>query len=124
MILNHPKREVLSQCRTHNDYQHNDFQPDDVRPDCIVRTRVLGNRRGLLARSAPIVAGTPIANTIRKLRFENGEMTQQALAGACGITRQTVIALEAGKYAPSPELAFRISHAFDVGLEYVFQWQQ
>ncbi len=50
-------------------------------------------------------------------------MTQQALADACGITRQTVIALEAGKYAPSLELAFRISHAFDVGLDDVFQWK-
>lgn len=69
------------------------------------------------------MAGTPIENSIRKLRFEHGEMTQQALADACGITRQTVIALEAGKYAPSLELAFRISHAFDVGLDDVFQWK-
>lgn len=68
------------------------------------------------------MAGTPIRNTIRKLRFERGEMTQQALADACGITRQTVIALEAGKYAPSLELAFRIAHAFGVGLDDVFQW--
>lgn len=70
------------------------------------------------------MAGTPISNAIRKLRFEHGEMTQQALADACGITRQTVIALEAGKYAPSLELAFRISHAFDVGLDDVFQWKR
>ncbi len=69
-------------------------------------------------------AGTPIANVIRKLRFEHGEMTQQALADACGITRQTVIALEAGKYAPSLELAFRIAHAFGVGIETVFQWKR
>ncbi|MDN5925212.1 MAG: helix-turn-helix transcriptional regulator [Xanthomonadales bacterium] len=68
------------------------------------------------------MAGTPITNHIRKLRFEHGEMTQQALADACGITRQTVIALEAGKYAPSLELAFRIAHAFDLGLGDVFQW--
>lgn len=68
------------------------------------------------------MAGTPIENTIRKLRFAHGEMTQQALADVCGITRQTVIALEAGKYAPSLELAFRIAHAFDVGLDDVFQW--
>ena len=47
------------------------------------------------------MSGTPVDNVIRKLRFEHGEMTQQALANACGITRQTVIALEAGKYAPS-----------------------
>jgi len=68
--------------------------------------------------------GTPIENLIRKLRFEHGEMTQQALADACGITRQTVIALEAGKYAPSLELAFRIAHVFGVGVEGVFQWKK
>lgn len=70
------------------------------------------------------MSGTPIDNTIRKLRFEQGEMTQQALADACGITRQTVIALEAGKYAPSLELAYRIAHAFGVGVEDVFQWKR
>lgn len=70
------------------------------------------------------MSGTPVDNVIRKLRFEHGEMTQQALADACGITRQTVIALEAGKYAPSLELAFRIAHAFGVGVEDVFQWKQ
>ncbi len=70
------------------------------------------------------MAGTPITNTIRKLRFEHGEMTQQALADTCGITRQTVIALEAGKYAPSLDLAFRISRAFGVGLDAVFQWKR
>jgi len=67
--------------------------------------------------------GTPIENSIRKLRFEHGEMTQQALADACGITRQTVIALEAGKYAPSLELGFRIARVFGVGVESVFQWR-
>lgn len=67
--------------------------------------------------------GTPIANVIRRLRFEHGEMTQQALADACGITRQTVIALEAGKYAPSLELAFRIARTFGVGVEDVFEWK-
>ncbi|HET6431411.1 helix-turn-helix transcriptional regulator [Dyella sp.] len=69
-------------------------------------------------------AGTPVENAIRRLRFEHGEMTQQALADACGITRQTVIALEAGKYAPSLELAFRIAHAFGAGVEEVFQWKR
>jgi putative transcriptional regulator len=68
--------------------------------------------------------GTTIENAIRRLRFEHGQMTQQALADACGITRQTVIALEAGKYAPSLELAFRIAHAFGVGLDDVFQWKR
>ena len=70
------------------------------------------------------MTGTPIDNVIRKLRFEHGEMTQQALADACGITRQTVIALEGGKYAPSLELAFRIAQAFGVGVEHVFQWKR
>lgn len=70
------------------------------------------------------MSGTPISNVIRKLRFEHGEMTQQALADACGITRQTVIALEGGKYAPSLELAFRIARAFEVGVEDVFQWKR
>ena len=69
-------------------------------------------------------SATPIENAIRRLRFEHGEMTQQALADACGITRQTVIALEAGKYAPSLELAFRIAHAFELGLDDVFQWRR
>ncbi|MBA8885530.1 helix-turn-helix transcriptional regulator [Dokdonella fugitiva] len=66
--------------------------------------------------------GTPVTNAIRRLRFERGEMTQQALADACGVTRQTVIALEAGRYAPSLELAFRIAHALEVRIEEVFQW--
>lgn len=70
------------------------------------------------------MTGTPISNAIRRLRFERGEMTQQALADACGVTRQTIIALEAGRYAPSLELAFRIAHAFDVGVETVFQWRR
>lgn len=68
------------------------------------------------------MAGTAVSNHIRRLRFERGEMTQQALAEACGVTRQTVIALEAGRYAPSLELAFRIAHALGVRIEDVFQW--
>lgn len=69
------------------------------------------------------MSGTPVGNAIRRLRLERGEMTQQALADACGVTRQTIIALEAGKYAPSLELAFRIARAFGVGVEAVFQWK-
>jgi putative transcriptional regulator len=68
------------------------------------------------------MTGTPIANDIRRLRFERSEMTQQALADACGVTRQTIIALEAGRYAPSLELAFRIARTFGVGIEAVFRW--
>lgn len=69
------------------------------------------------------MANTPIANDIRRLRFEHGQMTQQALADACRVTRQTIIALEAGRYAPSLELAFRIARTFNVGIDEVFQWQ-
>ncbi len=68
-------------------------------------------------------AGT-IVNEIRRLRFENGEMTQQDLATRCQVTRQTIIALEAGKYAPSLDLAFRIARALGVGVEQVFRWQE
>ncbi len=68
------------------------------------------------------MTGTPVTNEIRRLRFARGEMTQQALADACSVTRQTIIALEAGKYAPSLELAFRIADALGVRIEDVFQW--
>ncbi|HQX91311.1 MAG TPA: helix-turn-helix transcriptional regulator [Thermomonas sp.] len=69
------------------------------------------------------MTGTRIANQIRRLRFERGELTQQALADACGVTRQTIIALEAGRYAPSLELGFRIADALGVRIEEVFLWQ-
>lgn len=62
-----------------------------------------------------------ISNRIRELRFSAGEMTQQSLADSVGITRQTVIALEKGKYYPSLELAFLIADTFGIGLEEVFQ---
>lgn len=62
-----------------------------------------------------------IENTIRRLRFERGEMTQQTLAERVGVTRQTIIALEAGRYAPSLPLAVRIARVFGVGVEDVFQ---
>ena len=61
-----------------------------------------------------------ITNNIRKLRFFAGEMTQQELAEKTGVSRQTVISVEAGKYSPSLELAFRIADAFGVGIEEVF----
>lgn len=64
----------------------------------------------------------PISNQIRRLRFEHGELTQEDLARRCGVTRQTIIALEAGRYAPSLELAFRLARAFGVGVEDVFNW--
>ena len=61
-----------------------------------------------------------IRNNIRKLRFHHDEMTQQQLAEKVSVTRQTIVALEKGKYTPSLELAFRIARAFDVSLEEVF----
>lgn len=61
-----------------------------------------------------------ITNEIRRLRFEHGEMTQAALAEKTGVTRQTINAIEQGKYAPSLEVAFRIAAAFGVGIEQVF----
>lgn len=63
---------------------------------------------------------TPVTNHIRRLRFEHDEMTQQQLADAVGATRQTIIAIESGKYAPSLELAFRIARRFGCGIEDVF----
>jgi putative transcriptional regulator len=64
-----------------------------------------------------------LTNNIRRLRFDNGRMTQQELADKVGVTRQTIIATEAGKYAPSLPLAFKIAHAFGVSVEEVFQYQ-
>ncbi|MBY0567924.1 MAG: helix-turn-helix transcriptional regulator [Hyphomonadaceae bacterium] len=63
-------------------------------------------------------------NEIRRLRFENGEMTQAALAEKVGVTRQTIIAIEQNKYAPSLEAAFKIADAFGVPLESVFHWKK
>lgn len=61
-----------------------------------------------------------INNHIRRLRFDHDEMTQQQLADKVGVTRQTIVAIEKGNYAPSLELAFRIAQVFDVPLEAVF----
>jgi putative transcriptional regulator len=61
-----------------------------------------------------------IGNHIRKLRFEHDEMTQEQLADKIGVTRQTIVAIEKGKYSPSLELAFRIALAFNQSLEEVF----
>lgn len=70
------------------------------------------------------MSGTPVENQIRRLRFERNEMTQQALADGASVTRQTIIALEAGKYAPSLELAFRIADVLGVRIEDVFHWNK
>jgi putative transcriptional regulator len=63
-----------------------------------------------------------LTNNIRKLRFEHGEMTQQELARQVGCTRQTINAIEAAKYGPSLELAFRIAQVFRVEIQEVFQY--
>jgi putative transcriptional regulator len=63
-----------------------------------------------------------IRNTIRRLRFDRAEMTQQELADQVGVTRQTINAIELGKYSPSLEVAFRIAAVFGVPLEQVFQY--
>ena len=65
-----------------------------------------------------------IRNRIRRLRFDHDEMTQQELANRVGCTRQTIIAVEAGKYVPSLSLAFQIAKAFGVTVEEVFQYEQ
>ena len=67
-------------------------------------------------------APPPITNRIRELRERHGQMSQAMLAEAIGVTRQTVIAIELGKYSPSLESAFRIARVFGVGLEDVFGW--
>jgi putative transcriptional regulator len=63
-----------------------------------------------------------VRNKIRKLRFQNNEMTQEQLAEKAGVTRQTIIAIESAKYSPSLELAFRIALAFGVPLGDVFSY--
>ena len=63
-----------------------------------------------------------LSNNIRKLRFENNQMTQQELADKVGVTRQTIIATESGRYAPSLPLAFKIAQTFGVPIEQVFQY--
>jgi len=67
---------------------------------------------------------TNVKNRIRRLRFDNDEMTQEELANQAGCTRQTIIALEQGKYVPSITLAFQIAKAFGVALEDVFQYEE
>ncbi|WP_297081933.1 helix-turn-helix transcriptional regulator [uncultured Demequina sp.] len=67
---------------------------------------------------------TKVTNSIRALRFAQGEMTQAELAERIGVTRQTVIAIEQGRYSPSLEMAFQIARAFAVPLDDVFQYPE
>lgn len=69
------------------------------------------------------MAQTPFSNDIKTLRFLAGEMTQGDLGDKVGVTRQTVAAIEQGKYSPSLEVAFRIARVFDKPLEEVFRWE-
>jgi putative transcriptional regulator len=69
-----------------------------------------------------VVKPTHVTNSIRTLRFANDEMTQADLADRVGVTRQTIIAIEQGKYSPSLEMAFQIARVFRVRLDEVFQY--
>lgn len=66
----------------------------------------------------------PFTNNIRTLRFLNGEMTQGDLGDKVGVTRQTIAAIEQGKYSPSLEVAFRIARVFNKPLDEVFMWEE
>lgn len=65
---------------------------------------------------------TKVTNNIRSLRFGSNEMTQADLADKVGVTRQTIIAIEQGRYSPSLQLAFQIAKAFNVSLDEVFSY--
>jgi putative transcriptional regulator len=80
-----------------------------------------GTVRRESSRGGRRVTHIRLKNQIRRLRFEHGEMSQKELARRAGCTRQTINAIEASKYGPSLELAFRIARVFGVGIEEVFQ---
>jgi putative transcriptional regulator len=71
-----------------------------------------------------VVKPTRVTNSLRALRFAHGQLTQAELATRLGVTRQTVIAIEQGRYSPSLEMAFQIAHVFGVPLEEVFQYPE
>ncbi len=70
------------------------------------------------------MSAAPFTNTIKTLRFLTDEMTQGDLGDKVGVTRQTIAAIEQGKYSPSLEVAFRIAHVFGKPLEEVFVWEE
>lgn len=70
------------------------------------------------------MAELPLVNRVRELREQHGNVTQAALGEAIGVTRQTIIAIEQGRYSPSLESAFRIARVFGVGVADVFSWQE
>lgn len=69
------------------------------------------------------MAEHPIGNNLRRLRFDHGEMTQDTLAKAVGVTRQTIVSLEGGRYAPSLELAMRLALVFGRPVDDLFYWR-
>jgi putative transcriptional regulator len=71
-----------------------------------------------------VAKSTRVTNSIRALRFANGEMTQAELAEKVDVTRQTIIAIEQGRYSPSLEMAFQIARVFGEPLDAVFQYPQ
>jgi len=71
-----------------------------------------------------MVKPTKVTNAIRALRFAHGELTQAELAARVGVTRQTIIAIEQGRYSPTLELAFQIARVFGVPLDDVFQYPE
>ncbi len=70
-----------------------------------------------------MVRATNVTNSIRSLRFAAGEMTQAELADRVGVTRQTIIAIEQGRYSPTLEMAFQIARVFEVSLDDVFRYE-
>jgi putative transcriptional regulator len=68
------------------------------------------------------MSATNVTNSLRNLRFSSGEMTQADLAERVGVTRQTIIAIEQGRYSPSLEMAFQIASIFNVPLDQVFHY--
>jgi len=70
------------------------------------------------------MAKSELQNQVRRLRFEHGQMTQQQLADRVGVTRQTIIAIESGRYSPSLPLAFKLARTFGVPIEQVFQYDE
>jgi putative transcriptional regulator len=71
-----------------------------------------------------VVKPTRVTNSIRAMRAENGDLTQAELAERIGVTRQTVIAIEQGKYSPTLEMAFQIAHVFGVSIDDVFHYPE
>lgn len=69
------------------------------------------------------MGSSEVTNHIRRMRFDNNQMTQQQLADKAGVTRQTIIAIESGRYQPSLGLAFKIAKVFGVKVEDVFEYQ-